>query len=232
VSAGDIALKPNEGFTLAYLAVKASLPELFPGYETYIWLDADTWIQREVGLSEIAAAAQYADIAVHPQIDPNYFSCQFPDNYTISVYNKIFGEKDRTHFVRFPMINAGVFGALHSSPLWRLWKENLEDIRQRLEKHESRFFSDQIPLHRLIYQGRLRICPLRAVNNWLVLHSVPRLHPTTGLLTAPSPPYEPINIIHLVGSAKSRDFPLNGIPISLRYPKFKGARVALLAKPA
>jgi hypothetical protein len=217
VSTDKFALTPNEGFQLAYLAVKTRLPEFFPGYQTYIWLDADTWVQREAGLHEIAQAARVADLSIHPQIDPNYFACQFPDNYTLSVYKQMFGEQDRNKFSRFPMVNAGVFGAFYSSPVWKIWKESLDEVKNRLIFEKERFFSDQIPLHRLIYQQRLRICPLRAVNNWLALHSIPRFDRETRLLTAPTPPHEAINIIHLVGSAKSRQLSIDGVPVSLRY---------------
>jgi len=34
----------RRGFRLAYLMVKPRIPELFPGYDAYIWLDGDTWV--------------------------------------------------------------------------------------------------------------------------------------------------------------------------------------------
>jgi len=219
-----VELGPAEGFKMAYLSVKARLPALFPGFETYLWLDADTWVARAEGLHEIAGCARSADLAIHPQIDPNYYACQYPDNYTLSVYRRIFGEADMRRFSRWPMINGGVFGAARASPLWRLWQESLDAIRDRIAGQKDRFFSDQIPLHRLIVEGRLRICPLRAVNNWLVLHALPRFDPATGLLTAPSPPFEPINIVHLVGAAKASGISVAGKDVPLHYSQFSRLR--------
>lgn len=214
---GDLAIGPAEGFQLACSVVKPSLPELFPGYEVYIWLDADTWVQNGSGLAQIAACAAQADVCIHPQLDPNYCGCQYPDDYTLTVYETIFGAQEAGKLVRFPMINAGVFGATATSPLWRTWKAALHEVRVRLDRQNTRFFSDQIPLHRLIYTGRLKIYPLRAVNNWLVLHSVPRLDRATGRLTAPTLPHEEINIIHLVGDSKWRQYALDETVTSLRW---------------
>jgi len=214
-------LGPNQGFQFAYDAVKPRLPELFPGYDIYVWLDGDTWVQNAVGIRQIMDAALLADISLHSQGDPNYYGCLAPDDYTIGVYEIAFGPEDRQRFARFPMVNGGVFGATARSPVWQAWKSTLADVRARLEGRERRYYSDQIPLHRLIYSGAITLHPLRAVNNWLVLHSLPRLDPATGRLTAPSLPYEEINIVHLVGPAKTRTYELNGRTTSLRYPAIR-----------
>lgn len=218
VPVGDLAIRPGEGFQVACLAVKARLPDLFPGYDIYIWLDGDTWVQNGAGLDQIAMGASQADVCIHPQLDPNYFACQFPDNYTLLVYEHLFGAHERERLARFPMVNGGVFGARATSPLWQAWKASLDEIRARLMPQTSRFFSDQIPLHRLIYSGQLTLYPLRAVNNWLVLHGLPRLDKRTGRLTSPSFPYEEINIVHLVGDSKWSQYKIDGTIMSLRYP--------------
>jgi len=210
-------LGPNEGFQFAYDAIKPQLPELFPGYDVYVWLDGDTWVQNAVGIQQIVDAALLADVSLHSQGDPNYFTCLAPDDYTLGVYDIAFGPEDRQRFARFPMVNGGVFGATARSPVWQAWKTTLADVRTRLQRRERRYYSDQIPLHRLIYSGAITLHPLRAVNNWLVLHSLPRWDPTTGRLTAPSLPYEEINILHLVGAAKTQTYTLGGRATSLRY---------------
>ncbi len=207
------------GFRLAYLGVKARLPELFPGFDTYVWLDGDTWLQNRLGLDQIVKAAQLADLAIHPQIDPNYLQASFPDDYTLKVYTDMFGHEDTQRFSRFPMCNGGVFGARVGSKLWPIWREALAKARDSAAA--GGFLSDQIPLHRLIASGQLTIHPLRAVNNWLVLHAPPAIDFVRKRLVAPSIPYEEINIIHLVGAAKSHRYPLgaDGADIGFRYPE-------------
>jgi hypothetical protein len=48
------------------------LPRHFPGYETYLWIDADAWLQdwRVVGL--YARAARGGKLAITPEIDRAY----------------------------------------------------------------------------------------------------------------------------------------------------------------
>jgi hypothetical protein len=217
VPIGGLSVHQGEGFLVARLGIKARLPQLFPGYDIYIWLDADVWVQRVQGLYDIAAAAVLADIAVHPQLDPNYIGCLYPDDYTVDIYRRLYGRAATERLARRPMVNGGVFGACAASPLWALWRRELSDVAADMTKRPDRFFSDQIPLHRLIHTERLSVIPLRAVNNWLTLHSLPRFDPSTGLLTAPSPPHEPINLVHLVGGLKTRQIELGGRMTGLRY---------------
>ena len=84
-------------------------------------------------------------------------------------------------------------------------------------------FSDQIPLHRLILTGQLSVSPLRAVNNWLVALCLPAVNFQRRRLLAPSPPFEEINIIHLVGATKTARYALGdgGRTIGFRYREIK-----------
>ncbi len=217
VDADASQVEDGEGFLLARLGTKARLPEYFPGYDLYIWLDGDTWVQNGVGLDQIAQCAQLADLCAHPQADPNYLTCRFPDNYTMHTYDVIYGREVRSKFARFQMVNSGVFGARASSPLWAKWAAALDEVRQRLEGQDKRFFSDQIPLHKLIFSGEVKLCPLRAVNNWLVGHCTPAIDLRGRRLRAPSFPFEEIHIVHLVGYTKRHRFQIAGRSVSFRY---------------
>ena len=44
-------------------AARPFLPDLVPGYSTYIWLDADVWVQQSMGLRWLIEAASGTDIA-------------------------------------------------------------------------------------------------------------------------------------------------------------------------
>jgi hypothetical protein len=218
IAAGDgEEHREGEGFLAAKLAIKPRIPEFFPGYETYIWMDGDTWVQDAAGLRQIAHQARDADISIHPQLDPAYWQCEFPDEHTLTVYKQLFGGDIQARYMRRPMVNAGVFGARADSPLWSLWRDLLFEVRERLSDQPHRYFSDQIPMHYLIYSRNLRIAPLRAVNNWLAHHAAPQLHIHTGKLITPTYPHEKINIIHLVGPSKDRELRYQEMVTTLRY---------------
>jgi hypothetical protein len=196
----DLAIE--NGFDAAYLGVKGRLPELFPDFDTYVWMDGDTWLQNAQGIQQVVRAADSADLAAAPQLDANYWSIRLPDDHTTRAYMAIYGEAETRQWALFPMINAGIFSAKAASPLWRTWTEALRDARDRQADSPHPYYSDQIPLHRLVMTGRLTLHPLSAVNNWLVWFARPILDARLGKLRAANVPFEEINIVHLAGLAK------------------------------
>ena len=213
----------RRGFRLAYLQVKPRMPEFFPGYETYIWLDGDTWVQNPAGLQQLVHCAGLADVCVHPERDVNYLGPDNPRLYLHHVYSALYGTEEADRYSPFPSYNTGVFAARESSPLWRMWTAALAEVRRRLGERSDVHFSDQIPMHRLIVSGMVSVCPLRAVNNWQVLLAPPAVNLERKLLLAPSYPFEEINILHLVGAAKSNRYELGdgGQAITFRYGDIK-----------
>ena len=211
------------GFRLAYLAIKPRLPDFFPGYDTYVWLDGDTWVQNRAGLDQIVQSAPFAALCAHPELDPNYFRTTMPSQRLLSLYGALYGEADAASHVPLPMFNTGVFAATAGSPLWSLWREALAEVHDRTIASPWLYFSDQVPMHRLIASGRLSVQPLRAVNNWLVHAAAPGLNTRSKRVVAPTYPYEEINILHLTGQTKDTKFPLDdkGRETSFRYRSLK-----------
>ncbi|HLI67836.1 MAG TPA: hypothetical protein VKU90_15840 [Caulobacteraceae bacterium] len=217
------------GFRLAYLGVKARLPDYFPGFDTYVWLDGDTWVQNAVGLDHIVNAAGYSDLCVHPERDPNYDWGGGPEHYLKFVYNELYGDVEAERFAGVASFNSGVFGARASSPLWPLWPAELDALRLRWAGADVHF-SDQIPMHRLVASHQIAITPLRSVNNWLCFCCLPAVNLQRRKLHAPTYPFEEINIVHLIGDTKDRRFRLGDSEreITLRYRDIR----ALFAEPA
>ena len=78
VADDEFVARGLKGFRLAHLMIKPRLPQLFPGYDVYVWLDGDTWVQDRAGLDQIVFCAQQADLCAHPELDPNYFRQKDP----------------------------------------------------------------------------------------------------------------------------------------------------------
>jgi hypothetical protein len=49
-----------KGYKVSFLSVKPRLPTIFPGFDTYIWIDADCWVQGACVIGKLADAAQKA----------------------------------------------------------------------------------------------------------------------------------------------------------------------------
>lgn len=212
-----------EGLRLSYLAVKARLPELFPGYDLYVWLDGDTWVQNRVGLDQVIHCARLADFSAHPETDPNYHRFTVVSERLAKFYPALFGESETSWQVRMPQFNSGVFGARASSPLWRLWGAELERTRAIVDATPGLYHTDQAPLHHLIVTSKLNPYPLRAVNNWLVHAALPAVDFKRKRLTAPTFPNEEINILHLTWVTKDRVYRMGDgdRTISFRYRAIK-----------
>jgi hypothetical protein len=223
VPVASIPGRQRDGYILASLGVKPHVPEFFPGFDIYVWLDGDTWVQNAAGVEQLIHCAQFADICLHPEADPNYFDRRIPDGHSARVYMSLYGRSETEKNLPYTMLNAGVFAARAQSPVWGRWKQALADVAERWAHGEQPFFSDQIPLHRLIASGQVSVYPLRAVNNWLVYHSTPSVNLERKRLLAPTFPHEEINIIHLVASAKNATFRLgdSGREITFRYRDIK-----------
>jgi hypothetical protein len=211
--------KPGHGHRLAQMIIKPRLPAFFPGFDVYIWLDGDTWVQNAVCLDQLVHCAGLADVAMHPEKDPNYRGRDGAREYLLSTYTSIYGAEDAQQYCQYPSLNTGVVAAAAASPVWRLWTEALVDVGERARGRDDLHFSDQIPLHRLAVSGKLSVCPLRAVNNWLVMFSPPAVNLERKRLMAPSFPFEEINIVHLVGTSKQARYKLgsDGSEITFRY---------------
>lgn len=210
------------GYDMAYLGLKPRLPELVPGYDLYIWMDGDTWLQNRAGLVELARAAERAHVAAAPESDPNYWSQRLPDPKTLRFYDAIYGEAEAERWSGYPMINAGVFAARADSPLWALWRSELDASRERQAGDAHPIYSDQIPLHRLIASRRISLNPMKAINNWMVCFSRPMIDEGTRRLLTPSAPHEEINILHLAGMSKDITYlTTDGRPVSFRYSEVR-----------
>jgi hypothetical protein len=213
----------RQGFRLAHLAVKARLPELFPGFDTYVWLDGDTWVQNAAGVDQVAGCAARADIALHPELDANYLAEPIPSQRSRWLYPELYGEEEARALIATPMVNGGVFAARAASPLWALWQGALAELRDQIAGKPDLFLSDQIPLHRLVAKGRLSVYPLRAVNNWMIHAARPAVDLRRKRLVAPTFPHEEINIVHLTGTTKMVQYPLgeSGTLTTFRYPAIR-----------
>ena len=216
-SEGHGSFNAEQGYYCAYAAIKPRLPELFPGYDVYSWIDADCWLQNDVTLDRFERAATEFDLSIHPECDVHYLNFPTPSFRTFDVYRRAMPKELKPGILHFPMLNAGIVSARRESPIWRMWKQELTELRARVERGESDYYCDQVPLHHLIHSRNVQYYPLRAVDNWQTYAAIPRVDFTRRRLMTPTPPHETINIVHLASNTKDRVFNLpNGMKLRLR----------------
>jgi len=200
------------------------LPRHFPGYDLYLWIDADAWLQDWRAITLYCAAASRGSLAIAPEIDRAYKRhYKRPKFLGLSLqwklYREAFGWRAADRLGRNPMLNCGVFALRADAPHWEAWRRLIAQVLRR-----TRFFyAEQIALNYGVFAEDLPVELLPAYCNWLAGDAAPGFDPERGLFVEPYMPHEPIGVMHLAGpEQKTQVFRLDTldggtVETSLRY---------------
>lgn len=192
------------------LTARPFLPKLFPGYDQYLWMDADTWIQSGKALQPFIAAADTADIAIVPELhhlsDYLYDADSLPRTRHRHIYGLTYGPEIGHKLSMLPVHNAGVFAARADSPLWDKWRDEMGRAIVRSQILNC----DQAALNQLIYTRSLTAARLPAEYNWVCSALAPSWDGDRGVFVSPGPLPRRIQVMHITGAALSQD--LHDIP--------------------
>ena len=189
--------------------VRPFLPEYFPGYDIYLWVDSDVWFQGETAILDYIDGAARDGIAVaHErekayQVDTRLFAW--------SVKHAILGGGllDGIRLVSHPQINAGIFAISGEAPHWDAWARAYELAISRTGKLAP---YDQVALNFAVYgaksrkQAALPSKLLRPEWNWICRRGVPMWHDDKRVFCKPYTPYESIHAVHLAGIGKHSEY--------------------------
>ncbi len=194
---------------------KLRMRELFPGYEVYVWIDADAWVQDPSAIPIIIDEAARNGLVAAYELDRGYF----PANLSRVVWSKYrdwYGHAYGPTIARFmelkPMLNVGVYGIAATAPHWSIWEWLYRSGLRRQEIHQqaSVFMTDQLSLNVAVHYHRLPVSVLPASFNWLCHLAPPMWDAEAGRLVVPAPPYETVRIVHLSGSSKKAPVTMPG----------------------
>lgn len=213
------AAKPQ----LRALTARPFLPRYFPGYDTYLWIDADVWVQRFQGIELYRRGAQRSDLAATPHSDRSYPHRPGVIRYRYSRIAAGFGKDVADALIFQHYLNAGVFAARAGSRLWSAWAEAFQ---QGIDACGAAVIDDQTALNYALYHRGLTAHLLPAVCNWQNHLATPAWRPR-GYFCEPYLPHAPIALMHLTFSTKEAIHSVAGLDgrryrMSLRYP---GGRV-------
>ncbi|HEY0833608.1 MAG TPA: hypothetical protein VGE72_06815 [Azospirillum sp.] len=187
------------------LTVRAFMRDYFPGYEVYLWLDSDIWVQDGASVALYADAARHSDIAICAEVHGRYDICRTMANKHLKekhfYYKHYFGEEVANRYCLRPMLNAGAFALTESSPYWEAYRVRLAEA----VKAEHMNYSDQMSLNLAVWKtGGEALLPVR--HNWLCNSAYPMVDRDTGTLVDHYYPHEPVGIVHLAGPEKLERF--------------------------
>ncbi len=179
---------------------KPFIPDHFPGYETYIWLDADMWVQNADVLSIYARAAKRGKFAITAQFDRAYKQTYKRTKllgwtHNHKHYRLGFGWRIADQFGKMPILNSGAFAMPEDSFFWEAWKLSL----QRALNKSRHPLMEQTAINYEVYRNFESATILPAYCNWLVEASSLWVDEESGMLVEPFEPHLPIGLIHFAG---------------------------------
>ncbi len=183
--------------------------KIFAGYDVYIWLDGDSWVQDWQAIDLLIKGAGKSDLAICPQADRAYGKAMrlkwlgpFPwkaRSFYYSNAKKAFNGKIARELFPYSALNAGVFSLRGNAPHWDRWQKLL---LKALQKGKV-FTAEQLTLGILIYIDGYSAEFLPAYCNWLC-DTAPSWDEDAQIFVEPYLPNHPIGVMHLSGCDKMR----------------------------
>jgi len=204
---------------LRALTVRPFLPRYFPGYDVYLWIDADAWVQDLTVIKAYVEAAAQGALAIVPHHHPAYRHSDGVTAWRVSREQACFGADAGMAIPWSEYWNAGVFALAADAPHWRQWAEH---FALGLAATDGKLCCDQTALNQATRVGRLSVAPLPARYNWLCHLALPSFDQSRLCLCDPLEPQSALGILHLTDVTKNMMWGLRGDTqgrkLSLRYP--------------
>ena len=183
---------------------RAFLPNYFPNYEKYLWIDSDAWVNDWNTVELLIKACDNGKLGITQTVGPGYKITSRVDwlfgklaiiksqNFKHAVKSKIGIEKARK-LAFAPHINIGVFSLDKNSPGWKIWQKNLETTL----KAGNIFGSEQLAINMSVYIDNLETEFLPLKCNWLTSNLLPKFDEKNQTFVEPYLPNYKIGIMHL-----------------------------------
>ncbi|QAZ69154.1 hypothetical protein [Solidesulfovibrio carbinolicus] len=178
------------------------LRDMLPGYDIYLWCDADFWFQSCDGM------ALFADLALRHQeqavlCPEHHYGLAFTRNQKSAVdaarlwYGEIFDEGVAEGFCHLPVLNSG-FMALHrASPVWTLWAKEIQRGYRKKKRYAFTWHvTEQMALNYVVYSHQLFV-PVDPIYNYPCAAAAVG-HREDGKLIVTYPPYSLLRGVHLL----------------------------------
>ena len=183
---------------------RAFLPNYFPNYEKYLWIDCDAWVNDWNSVELYFKACEGGKLGITQTLGPGYkimskVSWLFgkiaiikSQNFKHAIKSKIGLSKARK-LAFAPHINIGVFSLEKKSPGWTSWQNNLEQTL----KSGNIFGSEGLAINMSVYVDDLETEFLPLNCNWIASNLLPKFDERQKTFVEPYLPNYKIGIMHL-----------------------------------
>lgn len=185
------------------------LPQIFPGYDIYFWMDADTWVQDWTAVELFLIGAERRKITLTAQVDRAYpraarvkWLWRWPwkvRSFYFSNALRAYGFNAAKELLVRHVLLAGAFALHKDAPHWQRWQE----LALRAMKRGKLFTAEQLSLGVLCHIEDFEYEILPAWTHWLCEFK-PYWDETHQIFVEPYLPHQPLGILHLSGYDEMR----------------------------
>jgi len=183
---------------------RAFLPNYFPDFDKYLWIDSDAWVNSWDCIENYFTACDNNKLGITQTIGPGYkivskvkwiigkLAIIKSQNYKHAKSSGI-SEKDSRKLAFAPHINIGVFSLEKNSPTWKIWQNNLKTT---LSKGKI-FGSEGLAINMSVYINNIPTEFLPLNHNWILSNLLPIIDEKNNSFKEPYIPNNEIGIMHL-----------------------------------
>ena len=197
---------------------RAFLPNYFPEFQKYLWIDCDAWVNSWKAVELYFKACENGKLGITQSIGPGYritskvkwllgkIALIKSQNYKHAKSSGI-NEEIARKLAFAPHINIGVFSLEKNSKCWDVWQKNL---KKTLSKGKI-FGSEGLAINIAVYHDNVDVEFLPLKCNWITSHLLPKFDEKKDTFVEPFLPNNEIGIIHLAAGIwkDNRDMRLN-----------------------
>ena len=212
---------------------RAFLPNYFPEFKKYLWIDCDAWVQDWNCIELYFKACENGKLGITQTMGQGYrimskvkwilgsLAIIKSQNYKHAKSSGI-DEADARKIAFAPHLNIGVFSLEKNSICWEIWQKNL---KKTLSKGKI-FGSEGLAINLSVYVDDIETEFLPLNCNWIPSNLLPKYDTEKELFVEPNLPNYQIGIMHLAAGIwiKGKDMRLNK-ELNIDIDTIKGDKV-------
>ena len=197
---------------------RAFLPNYFPEFEKYLWIDCDAWVNSWESIELLFKACENGKLGITQSVGSGYrvlsrvkwlfgkLALVKSQNYKHAKKSG-FDENTARKIAFSPHINIGVFSLEKNSSCWKVWQE----ILKKALMSGQVFGSEGLAINIAVYEKNVDVEFLPLYCNWIASNVLPKYDIEKQTFVEPYLPHNKIGIMHLAAGLWSgnKDMRLN-----------------------
>ena len=191
---------------------RAFLPNYFPEFQKYLWIDCDAWVNSWNTVEMYFKACEKGKLGITQSIGPGYrifsrvqwlvgkLALIKSQNYKHAKKSG-FPESTARKIAFAPHINIGVFSLEKNSKCWEIWQKIL---RKALSAGKV-FGSEGLAINLAVYDQNVDVEFLPLYCNWIASNILPKFDTKRETFVEPYLPHNKIGIMHLAAGIWDKD---------------------------